>query len=133
MQVDWLRGGWGLHEVRPWCFSMVSRTPWPWLACKGTFADSRMHAQVSKVGCPFRVVIIESSASEDHLRASLEVLESLAMPRRFPVGYRGFEIHELQLLCLPSSRGHPGGGEPKARAEAATEAGAAADGAAAHR
>ena len=45
-----------------------------------------MHAQVSKVGCPFRVVIIESSASEDHLRASMEVPKSPAKPRRFLLG-----------------------------------------------
>ena len=53
-------------------------------------------------GLPFRVVIIESSASEGHLRASMGVLKSLAKPRRFSVGYRGFNIRELQLLRLPS-------------------------------
>ena len=74
---------------------------------------------------PFRVVIIQSSASEDRLRAAIAALGHLALPRELPAGYRGFKFRELQLLRLPtvagaaaSDHGLPEGGKPKARASA---------------
>ena len=89
---------------------------------------------------PFHVVIIQSSASEDRLRAAIAALGHLALPRKLPAGYYGVQFRELQLLRLPtvagaaaSDHGLPEGGEPKARASADITARASADGAAALR
>ena len=89
---------------------------------------------------PFRVVIIQSSASEDRLRAAIATLGHLALPRKLPAGYSGFKFREFQLLRRPtvagaaaSDHGLPEGGEPKARASADITARASVDGATALR
>ena len=89
---------------------------------------------------PFRVVIIQSSASEDRLRAAIAALGHLALPRKLIAAYSGLKFRELHLPRLPtvagaavSDHGLPEGGEPNARASADIAARTSADGAAALR